>query len=229
MTLQRMSREGIDGDLRPLSDRHVGELCLLIVRNHPDVGQGGEGRDLTACAHQLSGLDLTLSDHTVLGRRDRGVAEIDPRGIECRALCRDSGLAALRNLRFQGTASWRSAASACARFCASCAITCARSVSSFSLVSIDEDSRREEPALPRYVASVLFERRCSGSDYRTCRRNIRELQIVLCNQRLRLRQCGRDAGFRLLDRGAIVIVNQLRKNLALVHTLVILNRKLTPP
>jgi hypothetical protein len=68
---------------------------------------------------------------------------------------------------------------------------------------------------------------CVGSDYIGSAPGASFAAPLRDRSGLRLRQCGRDAGFRLLDRGAIVIVNQLRKNLALVHALVILNRKLT--
>ena len=49
---------------------------------------------------------------------------------------------------------------------------------------------------------------------------------MLRPQRLRLRRRGRDAGFRLRDGGAIVIVDHLREHLPLVHSLVVLHRQL---
>src|SRR5271170_3554662 len=100
MSTQRVSRKGIDRDFRLLSDRHMGQLRFLVVCNHPDAWQGDEARDLSAYAYQLSGFDLTLSDHTVLGGCDRGVADVDPCGIECGAL-RSDGRLALQYLRFE--------------------------------------------------------------------------------------------------------------------------------
>src|SRR5277367_6883291 len=98
MSVQCMSRKGIDRDFRLLSDRHMGQLRFLVVCNHPDVGQGDEARDLSAYAYQLSGFDLTLSDHAVLGRCDGRVADVDPCGIECSTL-RSDGRLALQDLR----------------------------------------------------------------------------------------------------------------------------------
>jgi len=112
-------RKGIDGDLRRLPDGHAGQLRFLIVRNDPHLRQRREGRDLASHTHQLSRFDLTLSDDPVLGRGDRGVAEIDSRCIECGAL-RGDGRLALCELRFKNC-QLALAARACARLCLSCA------------------------------------------------------------------------------------------------------------
>src|SRR5271163_4255499 len=93
MSVQGVPWKRVDRDFRLLSDSHMCQLRFLIVGNDPNVGQGRESRDLTAYAHQLSWFYLTLPDHTVLSRCDRGVAEVDPRGIECGSLCGDGRLA----------------------------------------------------------------------------------------------------------------------------------------
>jgi hypothetical protein len=49
------------------------------------------------------------------------------------------------------------------------------------------------------------------------------LKLMLRPERLGLRQCGCDAGFRLRHGGPIVIVDQLREYLAFVYTLIILD------
>src|SRR5271167_2035044 len=93
MSVQGVPWERVDRDFRLLPDSHMGQLRFLVVCNHPNVGQGRESRDLTAYSHELSRFDLTLSDHTVLSRCDRGVAKVDPRGIERGSLRGDGGLA----------------------------------------------------------------------------------------------------------------------------------------
>jgi hypothetical protein len=82
VTRQCASREGVHADPGLLPDRHVRELGLLVVGNHPHVRQRREGRDLCANAHQLSGLHLALSEHTVLSGDDRRVLQVEARHDE---------------------------------------------------------------------------------------------------------------------------------------------------
>src|ERR1700722_3855179 len=100
MSAQGMSGEGVDGDFSFLPHGHVSELCFLEVGDDPYIRQGRKGRDLAAHPHQLPGFDLALTDHTVLGCRDRAVSDIELGRLECRALCRDCCFA-LCDLRFE--------------------------------------------------------------------------------------------------------------------------------
>ena len=223
VSTKRMSGKGIDGNFRLLPDGHMGQLRFLVVGNHPDVRQRGECRDLTAHTHQLSGLDLALTDHPVLSRSDGGVPEIDVGGIECGALRGDRRLA----------------------LCELCledrelplGSTCLRTVLRELRLELSAGSPKllarldrrgtgiEKTALPRQVAAVLLERCAGGGDHRTRRLDIRELQRMLRLQYLSLRRRGRNPGCRLRHGGTIVIVDQLREHLPLLNPLKILDRK----
>ena len=98
MAAQDMSRKSVDGDLRLLPDRHVGELRFLVVGDDPDLRQGREGGDLAARRRPTGpGLTWRCPSTPSCGRRDGRVAEIDLGGIERRALRGDRGFA-LRDL-----------------------------------------------------------------------------------------------------------------------------------
>src|SRR6266403_2643766 len=78
VTAQPMARKSIHADLGLLADGHVRQLGFLVVRDHPDVRQRGERGDLAADPHVLTGFDLTLADHAVLGCENARVAKVDP-------------------------------------------------------------------------------------------------------------------------------------------------------
>jgi len=57
--------EGVDGDACGLTDAHIRHLRLLVVRDHPDIGQRDDGNDLRADVDELAGADLALADETI--------------------------------------------------------------------------------------------------------------------------------------------------------------------
>ncbi len=84
MSAQLVAGKGVDGDLGLLADRHVGDLCLLVIGDDPDIRHWAERRDLSARAHQLPRLYLALPDDPVLSRRNGGIAQIELGHHECR-------------------------------------------------------------------------------------------------------------------------------------------------
>src|SRR5580700_7855482 len=97
-----MSGKRIHGNSCRLPNRHVGELRLLIVGNYPYVRQGSQRRDLASDAHQLAGLDLALSDYTVLRCGDRRVLQVES-GYDERGPSGGDGCVALCDLCFEDT------------------------------------------------------------------------------------------------------------------------------
>ena len=59
-----------------LARAHVGELCLLVVRDHPDVGHVHDGEQRLARLHGLAHLHRAARDAAGDGRGDRRVFEV---------------------------------------------------------------------------------------------------------------------------------------------------------
>ena len=169
-------------------------------------------------AHQLAGLDLALSDDTVLGAM----------------------IVVYSRLSFATTSAARAAAMA-ASLCAICASRTASSRSrplpgldsarvaprvgrgwfQASRLPRSRRNRSEAGAAAREIALILLARGHGRCDNRARGLDVGELQLVLSLQRAVLRRGAQDVRFSLCNGGAVVIVDQAARALvlcALVHS-----------
>src|SRR5271167_3207102 len=73
---------GVHFDVRLLTGLHVLELRFFEIRGHPDIVQGNNHQESLARLHDLARLDRLVRGHSVDGRDDVAVAEIELRGVE---------------------------------------------------------------------------------------------------------------------------------------------------
>ena len=219
-----MPREGIDPDPRLLSDRHVGELGLLVVRDHPDLGQRGQRGDLGSDTDQLPGLHLALTEDPVLRCGDGGVLQVEV-GAGQRGACRHERRGILFELRLQHR---QLALGGCLVRAALGDLRLELSVLRLQLLAClgRRGAGPQQLTLPREIAAILLPRGDGGGDHGPRRLHIGELELALGLQRLALRGDGQDARLRLVDGRAIVDVDQASQHLPFVHPLVILDGKL---
>ena len=69
-------REGVDGDPGRLAEPDVGHLGLLVIRDHPDVGQRHDRDDLGADIDELAEAHLPLADQPIRRRQDARIAQV---------------------------------------------------------------------------------------------------------------------------------------------------------
>src|SRR5271169_1036514 len=81
MPMQGVSGKAVDGDFSPLAERHVRDLSLLVIGDHPDA-LGCQGGNLSTGPDQLARLDLPMTEDAVLRSGDGGVVQIELRHHE---------------------------------------------------------------------------------------------------------------------------------------------------
>src|SRR5439155_1457994 len=75
--LQHETGVGVDRDRRALARAHVGELRLLVVRDHPDLAGVDEGEQRLARLHDLAHLHCAPRHAAGDRREDRRVLEVE--------------------------------------------------------------------------------------------------------------------------------------------------------
>src|SRR5271168_5306317 len=92
MAAQHDTWKSVNRHPRCLAQAYSGRLRLLVVGDHPDIGQRYERDHLGAKADVLTGPNLSLADHSIDRRGDAGVAKSDFGEIVSRLLGLKGGI-----------------------------------------------------------------------------------------------------------------------------------------